>query len=208
VLFCLPFCLYAQTSIVGTISQSFNANAAGKADEGAKIYVLKYEGDAIALYETVINFLDAKKLRTLNNAVPRLVNTYKDSADVVKNKRKYEEKYLYFQNIIAKVKADEADRLVILQKMQAETSPKYDLLDQRSSKAVSQIKLKAFNSKAIADATGNFSLNTIEGKYIVLLISNNRNGLSSTELPGKILAQLVDLKEGEKVNISYKFFPD
>ena len=91
VLFVVPICTHAQTSIAGTITHSFNSNAQAKPDAGSKIVALKYEGDVIALYETVNNFLEAKKLRTLNNAVLGLIAIYKDSADVVKNKRKYEE---------------------------------------------------------------------------------------------------------------------
>lgn len=208
VLLFLPFCLNAQTSIKGTIINSFNANAEGKADAGSKIFALKYEGDAIALYEAINNFLAAKKLRALNSNVGRLITVYKDSAAVIKNQRKYEEKYIGHQNMIAKIKAEEAERLAILQKMGAETNQKYDLLDERSAKAISQVKLKAFDSKAIADAAGLYSLNVIAGKFLVLIISNNRTGLSSTELSGKIFVQLVEVKDGEKVNVSYKFFPD
>lgn len=208
VLLFLPFCLNAQTSITGTIINSVNASAEGKADAGSKIFALKYEGDAIALYEAINNFLAAKKLRALNSNVGRLITVYKDSAAVIKNQRKYEEKYIGHQNMIAKIKAEEAERLAILQKMGAETNQKYDLLDERSAKAISQVKLKAFDSKAIADAAGLYSLNVIAGKFLVLIISNNRTGLSSTELSGKIFVQLVEVKDGEKVNVSYKFFPD
>ncbi len=203
-----PCCLKAQTSITGTITNSFNAYAEGKADAGSKIYALKYEGDAIALYDVMNNFLTAKKLRALNSNVGRLITIYKDSAAVIKNQRKYEEKYVGHQNMIAKIKAEEAERITTLQAMAAETNSKFDLLDERSAKAVSQVKLKAFDSRTIADAAGVFSLNASAGKYIVLLISNNRTGLSSTELSGKIFVQLVEVKEGEKVNITYKFFPD
>ena len=204
----VPFHTHAQTSITGVVTHSFNANAEGKPDAGSKIYALKYDGDAIGLYETVNNFLNAKKLRTLNSAVTRLVAIYKDSADVVKNKRKYEEKYLYYQDIIAKIKADETERLATLQQLGAETNVKFDLLDQQSSKAISKIKLKAFDSKSIADAAGTFSINVVAGKYIVLIISNNRTGLSSTELSGKIFLQLVDTNDGEKTSVSNKFYPD
>ena len=208
ILFFLPYCLNAQTSITGAITNSFNANADGKADAGSKIFALKYEGDAIALYDAMNNFLTAKKLRALNSNVNRIITVYKDSASVVKNQRKYEEKYIGHQNMIAKIKADEAERIATLQKMGAETNPKYDLLDERSAKAISQVKLKAFDSRTVADAAGGFSLNTLPGKYLVLLISNNRTGLSSSELSGKIFVQLTEVKEGEKVNVSNKFFPD
>lgn len=208
VLFCITITSSAQTSIAGNITQSFNAGAAGKPDEGSKIFVLKYEGDAIALYETINNFLLAKKMKSLNSAVPRVITLYKDSADVIKNKRKFEEKYAAFQNTIAKIKSDEAERIATLQTMDAETNPKFDMLDQRSSKAISQVKLKAFDSKTVAGADGNFSINTMTGKYILLVISNNRTGLSSSELSGKIFVQLVDVKDGEKVMVNNKFYPD
>ncbi len=208
VLFCLKISASAQTSITGNITQSFNAGAAGKPDEGSKIFVLKYEGDAIGLYETINNFLQAKKLKSINSTVPRLITLYKDSADVIKNKRKFEEKYAAYQTTIAKIKADEAERLTTLQTMDAETSLKFDILDQRSSKAISQVKLKAFDSKTVAGADGNFSVNTSAGKYIVLVISNNRTGLSSSELSGKIFVQLVDVKDGEKAIVNNKFYPD
>lgn len=207
-LFCLPFSISAQTSITGNISHSFNAGAAGKPDESSKIFALKYEGDAIGLYETINNFLLAKKLKALNSAVPRLITLYKDSADVIKNKRKFEEKYAAFQNTIAKIKSEEAERIATLQTINAETNAKFDALDLQSAKAISQIKLKAFESKTVTGVDGNFSLNTAAGKYIVLVISNNRTGLSSSELSGKIFVQLVEVKEGEKVTVNNKFYPD
>ncbi len=207
-LFCLSISASAQTSIAGNITQSFNAGAAGKPDEGSKIFVLKYDGDAISLYETINNFLLAKKLRSINSSVPRLITLYKDSADVIKNKRKFEDKYVAYQNTIANIKADEAERLATLQTMGAETNNKFDLLDQRSSKAISQVKLKAFDSKTVAGTDGNFFMDTPAGKYIVLMISNNRTGLSSSELSGKIFVQLVDVKDGEKATVDNKFYPD
>ena len=121
-------------------------------------------------------------MRTLNNAVLGLIAIYKDSADVVKNKRKYEEKYMYYQNIITKIKFDETERLSKLKQLGAETNAKFDMLDERSSKAVSQIKLRAFNSNVIADANGNFFLNISPAQYLILVIYNNRTGLSSTKL--------------------------
>ncbi len=204
---CFPFCLGAQT-ITGIVTNAFNANAEGKPDAGSKIYVVKYEGDAIAIYETIDNFLTAKRYRSLNGDVGRHMTIYKDSAAVVKGKRQYQEKYTRLQNIIAQINADADERNVKLALLGAETNAKYDQMDQRTAKALSQAKLKAADVRTIADAAGSFSIKTEPGKYILLIVSNNRTGLSSTEISGKIFVQLVDVKDGERAQIATKFIPD
>ncbi len=204
---CFPFCLGAQT-ITGTVTNAFNANAEGKPDAGSKVYVVKYEGDAIAIYETIDNFLAAKRYRSLNGDVGRLTTIYKDSAAVVKGKRQYEEKYTRLQNIIAQIKADADERNAKLQLLGAETNAKFDLMDQRTSKALSQAKLKAADMRTVADASGSFSIKTEPGKFMLLLISNTRTGLTSTEISGKIFAQLVEVKADEIIQVSNKFKPD
>ncbi|MFN0081231.1 MAG: hypothetical protein ACKVOM_01820 [Ferruginibacter sp.] len=205
---CLPFCLHAQSVITGTVTHSFNANADGKPDAGSKVFVVKYEGDAIAIYETIDNFLAAKKYRSLNGDVGRLTTIYKDSAAVVKGKRQYEEKYTRLQNIIAQIKADADARNAKLQQLGAETNAKFDLMDQRTAKALSQAKLKAADMRTIADAAGSFSIKIEAGKYMLFVVSGNRTGLSSTEISGKIFVQLVDVKDGEPLKVTTKFIPD
>lgn len=208
VFLCLPFCLHAQSVITGTVTHAFNANADGKPDAGSKVFVVKYEGDAIAIYETIDNFLAAKKYRSLNGDVSRLTTIYKDSAAVVKGKRQYEEKYTRLQNIIAQIKADADDRNVKLQQLGTETNAKFDLMDQRTAKALSQAKLKAADMRTIADAAGSFSIKTEPGKYMLLIVSNSRTGLTSTEISGKIFAQLVEVKADEIIQVLNKFIPD
>lgn len=205
---CLPFCLHAQSVITGTVNHAFNANADGKPDAGSKVFVVKYEGDAIAIYETIDNFLAAKKYRSLNGDVSRLTTIYKDSAAVVKGKRQYEEKYTRLQNIIVQIKSDADERNGKLQLLGAETNAKFDLMDQRTAKALSQAKLKAADMRTIADAAGSFSIKTAPGKYMLLIVSNNRTGLTSTEISGKIFAQLVEVKADEIIQVLNKFIPD
>jgi hypothetical protein len=206
---CLPFYTGAQTLVTGTITNAFNANAEGKADAGAKIYLLKYEGDVVNLYTTITTFLNAKNLRNLNSDVSRLISIYKDSANEIKRQKKYEAKYIGYQNMMAKIKSDEAERLRILQTINAESNEKYDALDKRTAKEISQAKLKAFDMRVIADAGGNFSIkNKLPGQYMVLCISSSRTGFSTTEASGKIFIKLLDVKEGETVNVGNKFVPD
>ncbi len=209
IVFCFPFFAKAQTSVSGIITHAFNSNAEGKPDAGAKIYLLKYEGDNINLYESIYTFLSAKKLRALNNDVSRLITLYSDSANVVKHQKRFEEKYTAFQNTIAKIKAEEANRLAILQKINAETNEKFDILDKKTAKDISQAKLKSLDMRIIADAGGNFSINNKSpAPYMILCISNNRTGFTTTEASGKVFVKLVDLKEGESVKVDYKFIPD
>jgi hypothetical protein len=204
-----PFFTKAQTSITGTITHAFNTNADGKPDAGTKIYLLKYEGEIVSLYTILSNFLNAKNLRNANNDVSRLISIYKDSADEIKRQKKYEAKYVGFQNAIAKIKSDEAERLAILQTMDAETNVKFDLFDKRTAKTLSQAKLNLFEFRQMADAQGNFSIkNKPAGKYMILFISSNRTGFSTTEASGKIFVQLLELKDGNNIHVSNKFVPD
>jgi hypothetical protein len=205
----LPICAKAQTLITGNITHTFNTNAEGKADAGSKIYLLKYEGDVVTLYTSITNFLAVKKMRNLNSDVNRLISIYKDSASEIKSQKKYEAKYIGYQNMIAKIKADEAERMATLQTMDAETNTKFDILDKRVSKELSQAKLKSFEFRVIADAEGSFSIkNKQAGQYIILFISSNRTGFSTTEASGKIFVKLLDVKDGETINVSNKFIPD
>ncbi len=209
VLLSLPFCAKAQTLIKGTITHAFNANAAGKPDAGSKVYLLKYEGDVITIFESINNFLIAKNMRNLSSDVNRLVSIYKDSASAVKGQKKFEAKYIGYQNMIVKIKSDEVERVATLQAMGAETNVKYDLLDQRSVKAISQAKLRALDLRLIADAAGDFTINNIApGPYMLLYISNNRVGFTNTEGSGKIFVQKIDVKEGETIKVDNKFIPD
>jgi hypothetical protein len=205
----LPICAKAQTLITGNITHGFNTNAEGKADAGSKIYLLKYEGDIVTLYTSITNFLAVKKMRNLNNDVNRLISIYKDSASEIKSQKKYEAKYIGYQNMIAKIKADEAERMATLQTMDAETNAKFDILDKRVAKELSQTKLKSFEFRVIADAEGSFSIKDKQaGQYIMLFISSNRTGFSTTEASGKIFVKQIDVKEGETVNVTNKFIPD
>jgi hypothetical protein len=207
---CFCLCTHAQTTIVtGTITHAFNANAAGKADAGAKIYLLKYEADIVSLYTTINNFLTAKNLRNLNNDVSRLITLYKDSAGEIKSQKKYEAKYIGYQNTIAKIKTDEAERLTTLKNLDAETNQKFELLDKRTAKEISQAKLKASELKVNAGADGNFSIKDKPiGQYVILVISNNRTGFTTTEASGKVFVKILDVKEGEPINVTNKFIPD
>ncbi len=209
ILLSLPFCAKAQTLIKGTITHAFNANAEGKPDAGSKVYLLKYEGEVITIFESINSFLIAKNMRNLSSDVNRLVSIYKDSASAVKGQKKFEAKYIGYQNMIVKIKSDEVERVATLQAMGAETNVKYDLLDQRSVKAISQAKLRALDLRLLADATGDFTINNIApGPYMLLYISSNRVGFTNTEGSGKIFVQKIDVKEGETIKVDNKFIPD
>ncbi|MFC4261848.1 hypothetical protein ACFOWM_03070 [Ferruginibacter yonginensis] len=205
---CMPFHLKAQTSINGTITHAPNANAVGLIDAGSKAYAIKYQGDAVALYEAMENFLLAKKYRKINSNIGRIITIYNDSAKVVKGKKQYEATYTRLQNTITQINVETNERNAKLQSLQAETNAKFEVFDQQTAKALSQLKLKAGDNRAIADATGNFTLKVTPDKYIVLLISNNKNGLTTTEVSGKVFVQLVEVKEGETITINHKFFND
>ncbi len=207
--FLFPFCVKAQTLVTGKITHAINENAEAKADGGSKVYLLKYEDYVVNLYSTINNFLIAKKLKNLNNDVNRLIAIYKDSAIEIKSQKKYEARYIGYQNMIAKIKADEIERLATLQTMDAETNVKFDMLDKRAAKELSQAKLKSFEYRVIVNADGNFSIkNKVQGQYVILFISNNRTGFSTTEGSGKIFVKQFDIKDGETVNVDNRFVPD
>ena len=203
----LPFIGNAQ-SVRVTVTQSFKLNGLKQADAGAKVYLLKYEGDAIGQVEKINNFLSAKYYRLLNNDVGRLITILKDSASVIKGRRIYEKEYANFQNRIADIKSAAAERNQKLLVLNAETNAKFDALDQESAEAITQLKLKAGEMRSVADAAGYCNIPASAGNYGVLIISNNRAGFSTSEVSGKIFLKQTELKEGEKMNVSTHFIPD
>ena len=63
--------------------------------------------------------------------------------------------------------------------------------------------------KVIAGVDGNFSIKDKQaGQYMILIISSNRTGFSSSEASGKIFVKLLDVKDGETINVNNKFVPD
>lgn len=202
-----PFAVTAQ-SISGKVTHAYNGNAPAQPDAGTKVYLFKYEGEAIGIYERINNFLSAKSYRELNGDAGRQIKTYKDSADVIKGRRKYEKEYAAFQKKTGEIKAAAADRTAKLQALNAETNGKFEAFDLQSAKALSQAKLKAADMRSVADLAGNFNLKTPPGKYGVMIISNNRTGFSTTEAPGEIFLTQAEIKEGETVNVNAHFIKD
>lgn len=203
----LPFAVKAQ-SVSGTVTHSFKSNATAQPDAGAKVYLFKYEGDAIGIYERINNFLNAKNYREGNGNAGRQITILKDSADVIKGRRKYEKEYAAFQKRIEEIKAASADRTAKLQVLNAETNVKFDAFDQQSARALSLAKLKAADMRTPADTTGNFNLKASPGNYAVMIVSNNRTGFSTTEAPGEIYLVQTEIKEGETVKVNAHFIKD
>lgn len=203
----LPYAGKAQT-VSGTATHAYNRNAPAQPDAGAKLYLFKYEGDAISIYESINNFLNAKNYRESNNDAGRMITVYKDSADVIKGRRKYEKEYAAFQQKIEEIRSASTDRTAKLQALNAETNVKFDAFDQQTARALSQSKLKAADMRAVADAAGKFTITASPGKYAVMVISNNRTGFTTTEAPGEIFLMQTEIKEGETVNVNAHFIKD
>lgn len=207
-LLCLPFIGKSQAYIAGTATYGMNANTAKIPDAGAKVFILAYREDAISMYETIHNFLTVKKYRILNEDVDRLIGIYKDSAALIKGKRAYAKEYAAFQDKIAGIKAAAAERNEKLQAMKAETNALFEAIDLQTAKTLSFAKLKAADLRSIADASGNYAVKVSPGTYAVLIISENRTGLTSAEVGGKLSITLADVHEGESVKVNAHFFSD
>ncbi|MEI7504463.1 MAG: hypothetical protein WCJ61_14380, partial [Paludibacter sp.] len=92
-----------------------------------------------------------------------------------------------------------------VKKYNVENKSSFDLIDKRSFMNIYQIKVAKDVLKSVVDGGGNYSVKVKPGIYYIYIKSNNRQGLSLTEVRGKIKCKKLNVKEGEEVNFSYNF---
>ncbi len=204
----LPVLVTAQTGITGSALYAFAENAPGKADPGTKVYVFRYEGAGMPVYDTINKFITAKIYRAMNANLGRTIAIYTDSASPFKGRRKYEKEYNAYQSRIAGAKADADARNMLLQGMGADTKQKFDSLDYRASKAVSKVRFQMGSMQTVADASGIYTVKLTPGKYVILGMSNNKTGFTSSEVYGRLAMKQVEVKEGELQKTDLKFILD
>ena len=98
------------------------------------------------------------------------------------------------ENIIEKVKEFNIEDTLV-----------FDAFDKRASDNIYKIQGAKNVIKTVVDGNGNYSVKVNPGTYYVCIKSNNRDGLSMTEVSGKVKCQKVVVKNGVDTNLSYNF---
>lgn len=81
----------------------------------------------------------------------------------------------------------------------------FDSLDKSAATNIFKIKYAKDVMKTVVDGSGNYSVKLKPGTYYVYIKSNNREGISMTEISGKVKCQKVIVKDGEDTNMSCNF---
>lgn len=93
----------------------------------------------------------------------------------------------------------------LVKKFNLEDKLAFDSLDKRAATNIFKIKYAKDVKKTVVDGIGNYSVKLKPGTYYVYIKSNNRNGVSITEISGKFVCKKVIVKEGEDTNMSCNF---
>lgn len=80
-----------------------------------------------------------------------------------------------------------------------------DSLDKSASTNIFKILYSDDVMKTVVDGIGNYSVKLKPGTYYVHIKSNNRKGMSMTEVMGKVKCEKVVVKDGGDINVSYNF---
>jgi hypothetical protein len=81
----------------------------------------------------------------------------------------------------------------------------FDSFDNSVKTNLFKIELAEDVIKTVVDGSGNYSVKLKPGTYYIYIKSNNRNGISMTEISGKVNCQKVIVKDGVDTNISHNF---
>ena len=195
---CLPFCANAQ-SLTGKVISG------NKPDAGSKVYVVKYDDDTHAMYDTLDHFVTAKVYRGMYADSIAAYNSNKAQVDKYEGKKRFADEYAAIKPVADREKAAIEDYMQKIQSTGAVTKELFEGLDHHASAVLSKAKYYPGNITAVVDASGTYTANVPAGKYFVLIISNDRAGVTSTEVSGKLFMQQFDIKEGETKTINARF---
>jgi len=161
--------------ISGVVTYYFNSNYGDKPDIGAEIYVV----DSVALpefkYEDVKDFF--------------LAIIYRDI--LVLSKRQKMPIPAFIQNQVVKLKLD--DKVA------------FDESDKNAYQNIQKLMNSDKAIKTVADGSGNYSVKVAPGTYYVLIKSNNREGMTTTMISGKIFCEKHSITDGSELSINAKF---
>lgn len=161
--------------ISGVVTYYFNSNYGDKPDIGAEIYIV----DSLALldfkYEEVKDFF--------------LAIIYRDI--LVSSKRQKMPIPAFIQNQVVKLKLDD--------------KAAFDESDKNAYQNIQKLMNSDKAIKTVADGNGNYSVKVSPGTYYVLIKSNNREGMTTTMISGKIFCEKHSITDGSELSINAKF---
>ncbi len=195
---CIPVFVQAQ-SLTGKVISG------NKPDAGSKVFVVKYDDDTRALYDTLDHFVTARTYRGMYADSIAAYNSNKKLVDKYEGKKRFADEYAAIKPVSDREKAAIDDYMQRIQSTGAVTKELFEGLDHHASAVLSKAKYYPGNITAAVDASGTYTANVPAGKYFVLIISNDRAGVTSTEVSGKLFMQQFDIKEGETKNINARF---
>ena len=196
--FSLPFFVNAQ-SLTGKVISG------NKPDAGSKVYVVKYNDDTRAIYDTLNNFMIAKVYRGMYADSIAAYTGNKALVDKYEGKKRFSDEYAAIKPVADREKAAIDDYMQKIQSTGAVTKELFESLDHHASAVLSKAKYYPGNITAVVDASGIYNASIPAGKYFVLIISNDRAGITATEVSGKLFLQQFEIKDGETKNINTRF---
>jgi hypothetical protein len=164
-----------QGSVSGVVTYFFNKNYGDKPDVGAQIFIVDIMKTPDFDLEKVNSFYYASFYKSI-------YLEYKSMGVAVPN------------DIMEKVKKYNIDDKLA-----------FDSFDNSVKNNLSKIELAEDVIKTVVDGSGNYSVKIKPGTYYIYIKSNNRTGISMTEIFGKVNCQKVIVKDGMDTNISHNF---
>lgn len=161
--------------ISGVLTYYFNQNFGDKPDVGASIFVADSAMIPEFNFDEVLSFQSAIMYRKLLDLYNQQNRPLPALIQSQADKNKWAEKTVF------------------------------DELDKISSRNITKFKNSDKAIKALADGAGNYSIKVDPGTYYILIESNNRNGMTITEISGKIYLKKVLIKAGDEQNVSQSF---
>ena len=195
---CIPVFVGAQ-SLTGKVLSG------NKPDAGSKVFVVKYNDDTRAIYDTLNNFMTAKIYRGMYADSIATYTANKALLDKYEGKKRFADEYAAIKPVADREKAAIDDYTQKIQSTGAVSKELFESLDHHASAVLSKVKYHPGNILATADASGIYAATLSAGKYFVLIISNDRAGITSTEVSGKLFMQQFDIKDGETKTINTRF---
>lgn len=161
--------------ISGVITYFFNDNFGDRPDIGAQVYVI-----------------DVRKSSDFNIA----------SYDTFHYGGAYRNMYSSYKQMRKKIPDEIIENL---KKWKVEDDELFEALDTRLTQSILKLTYSSFVIKSIVDGNGTYSLTVPPGEYYIFIKSNNRKGLSISEIQGKIYCKKISVKEGDRLNVSVNF---
>lgn len=197
---------YSQCKIQGTVTYFFNEFQGNKPDVGADVYVL----DSIYMkkFNPLIyyDFDIAKSYKKLYENNFFLYNVAIARFKKIEGKKRYVTEIETLKMDLAKFEKNKNEAYNELVKYNAETKEKFDLLDKSNYTNFINASLSEKDViKTKVNGSGNYEVNVNYGTYYVLIKSSGRQGLSISEINGKLFLEKVKLVSKSIADVSENF---